>query len=309
MQHSQFFSKDIKEVSASFCALTEEELETLYQEVLPMSTPFKVRMTQLLALRGDASRILALHELGEPELTKVCSRYLKTNNIRKVLFSSFTDEETFIDLFNGLSETAKELLLECLVWNKKRDAGCLADRLLDHPKLSLSIMQHQLLVSACSVQKYISYGCFNRKVDQNAFFKRQNKPLAECAAREMYYRFQKGERDLDKYVCFLPPMWKSVQIDGKSIRICDLILDIWEQSYMAYPYTKISQWVQDCGMYGSGSFDSRRVNLIETHNSVEAYAHYIVACAPLYVIHKLSLDSFINTYSSHYGKILQRAHT
>ena len=142
MQQSQFFSKDIKEVSSSFCALTEEEVEALYQEVLPMSTPFKVRVTQLLALRGDASRILALHELGEPELTKVCSRYLKTNNIRKAWFASFTDEETFIDMFNGLSETAKELLLECLVWNKKRDAGCLADRLLDHPKLSLSIMQH-----------------------------------------------------------------------------------------------------------------------------------------------------------------------
>ena len=306
MQQFQFFSKDIKEVSTSFCALTEEEVETLYQEVLPMSTPFKVRVAQLLALRGDASRILALHELGEPELTKVCSRYLKTNNIRKALFASFTDEETFIDLFNGLSETAKELLLECLVWNKKRDAGCLADRLLDHPKLSLTITQHQLLVSACSVQKYISYGHFNHKVDRNAFFKRQKKSLAECAVREMYYRFHRGEKDLDKYVCFLPSVWKSVQIDGNSVRICDLILDIWK-SFCINPYKCLSEWIQNCGVYKPGYYSNHHVNLMETHKSVENYARYIVACAPLYAIHKFSVHNIEYTHSPHYEKILHRA--
>ena len=306
MQQSQFFSKEIKEVATSFCALTEEEVDSLYKEVLPMSTPFKVRITQLLALRGDASRILALHELGEPELTKVCSRYLKTNNIRKVLLSSFTDEKTFIDLFNGLSETAKELLLECLVWNKKRDAGCLADRLLDHPQLTLTIAQHQLLVSACSVQKYISYGRFDTSVDRNAFLKRQKKSLEECAAREMYSRFQKGEKDLDKYVRFLPSVWKSVQIDGESIRICDMILDIWDRSCFGSSSMHLSKWIQNCGKYKS-DFYGDKVNLLKTHKTVEDCARYIVACAPLYAIHKFSVSNIIHTNFSHYEEILQRA--
>ena len=297
MSISQFIVKDVKDVSEAFRSLSEEEVTRLQEEVLQMDSLSKCRFARLLVCRGDALRLMHLSELTDPQLADCCLRYLKTNAVRKSLYSCFKSEETFIRLFTESSERGQQVLLECLVWNKNRPEGCLADRLYDNPSLSLTEHQRYLLYNACSVKKHMTCECV-REGYEKPYYKERKGMMEEYAVQELYKVYNELKQSFseekwiaaEKYLPYIRDCWKTWTLDGETVRVCDLIYDIWALN---------SDETSRVNMVLNAMNDTQKVNVCSGKENcnkctcaLPCYSHFkplvqeIAERAPLYWIQK-----------------------
>ena len=302
MSVSQFIEKDIRNVSQVFCSLPDEDVARFLKEVVMMDTVSKCRFARLLVCRGDALRLLHLLELNDPDLCYCCLRYLKTSVVRKNLYVYLKNEEVFISLFNSACEASKQVLLECLVWNKKRPEGCLADCLYDNPSLSLTENQRHLLLNACSVEKHIR-NTIEGNSREKPYYK-EHRDIAEYAAvKAIYEGYLELKKEyssekvtpLNKYLPYLRHWWKVWNVNDTPIRTCDLIMDIWrlgfDNSSLAH---RIYYNLKDCRrveVSPEKKDDGACYCALKSVNSFDEFMNGFFRIAPLYIVKKFNYFS------------------
>lgn len=327
MSISQFIGKDVRDVSEAFDSLSEEEVTRMQEEVLQMDSLSKCRFARLLVCRGDAIRLMHLSELTDPALTDCCLRYLKTNAVRKNLYFSLKSEETFIRLFTESSERGQQVLLECLVWNKNRPESCLADRLYDNPSLSLSEYQRFLLFNACSVKKHMNCECVREGFDK-PYYKERKGLMEEYAVQELYKVYNELKQSFsevkltaaEKYLPYIRNCWKTWTLDDVSVRVCDLIYDIWALN---------SNETERANIVLEAMNDTQKVSVFngkencnKCDRDIPSYSHFkplvqeIIQRAPLYWIQKTHfLENYTNNrkrftsiYPGTVARLIREAH-
>ena len=321
MSISQYISKDVRDVSEAFRSLSEEEVTRLQEEVLQMDSLSKCRFARLLVCRGDAIRLMHLSELAAPELSDCCLRYLKTNAVRKSLYSSLKSEETFIRLFTESSERGQQVLLECLVWNKDRPEGCLADRLYDNPSLSLSEHQRYLLYNSCSVKKHMTCECV-REGYEKPYYKERKGLMEEFAVQELYKVYNELKQSFseekrtaaEKYLPYIRDCWKTWTLDGVSVRVCDLIYDMWALNMDEA--ARVNIMLGAVNDTQTVSVTSGKENCNKCSRAITGYCHFkplaqeIIQRAPLYWIQKTHfMEDYMKTkgrFSSVYPETIAR---
>lgn len=285
-----FLTKELKEVGKAFCELSEEEVDKLMELALTQESISKERFVRLLTNRGDAKRLLSLVDHPEPTIHKACIRGLKDPKVRKALFASINSEETFIPLFNQATDAVKQVLLECLVWNKDRPVGCLADCLIKRETLALSASQKVLLMSACSVEKHTLSHERNERTNKK-FFQMSKKQEEAIYVRELYKSFKGDKKDLDKYIKHLKHWWRKFTVDGEEFRLSDLLLDIWLSQYIS-PLKFVLQNVTSAytNEFSSGENVIKRGSSSKFRaSSVGGFVKELLRVAPFYVMKRVSI--------------------
>ena len=313
MNYTDLFQKNLKEASAIICKMSEEEVNALQEAVFHMDHSFQSQYARLLVFRKDSLRLLSLLNDGESELCYNCVKYLKIRAIRKDLMSKLTDESAFIELFNRSCELGKDILLECLVWNKDRPANCLADRLYKNPNFVLNSKQSALLKNAQSIDACLEENSFGRK----KYYKLRTRDIEKAALHKLhmlYCTFTKEKEDetrkkCDDLMCYVHHLTTTITVGDERLMAMDIILNL----ICALNSTMVNaQSFLDAFSSSMVTMDALHPSTSETYRparksftSLSNAFKTIVRMAPIYVMKRINfmagyklITSFYNDFST-----------
>ena len=314
MDYADLFRKDLKEASVIIRNMPDSELDALHEAMSHASPSFQSHYARLLVFRKDSLRLLSLLNDGEPELCHNCVRYLKIQAIRKDLMSKLTDEATFIELFNRSCDLGKSILLECLVWNKNRPSGCLADRLSQNPNLVLNQRQSAVLKSAHSVERSVE----DNTVSQQKYFKLRSKEVEKTALKKLYaylqdfskYKKEDAVNACNKLVSYVNHLTASIPVGDKRVNALDIIVDLHSKMHSVEEVER--NYLDAVSNNGTVTVDCERFEINRRlkkasqnyFSSIDGAFQIIASTVPIYVMKRIDfiqnykdLDHYYNDFS------------
>ena len=310
MNFEELLSKDLSEASVIIRQLSNEEIDQFQAAVLEMNSVFRCHFARLLVFRNDSSRLLSLLDLGDLELCRCCMRYLKIRSVRMDLISKFTSEEEFCRLYNTCCDFGRNAMLETLVWNKKREGECLADKLFLSGKLQMNAYQQNLLLSACSISLFMKHIKENQHLKK--YFKLHAKYFEQLALEQLYTLSKEtipsNQEDAfitkcNTYIPFLRNIWTSVTIQNQCIYVYDLLLDLWVKCHQRNEC--LSQYISvlsNCSVQ-TLSIDEKKMRhpakLIRHYNDLLAAFRDIISCIPVYCYTKLEILKKLGEFTAY----------
>ena len=300
MDFSQLLRCHIKDGSVLVKSLSEDEMTAFHQFAQSTDNALLCRYARLLVCRGDSLRLLSLCKNSSVDVSRICSRYLKTAVIRKDMIKRLSSEEDFIALYNDSCQVAQQALIECLIWNKNRYEGCLADRLYKNPSLKLSPEMKQQLALALSPELSVLEGECHKK-----YYKIHRAEMEDAAfgkLYQLYNEFKSGVyenksaemvRACDSYLAHIRHPFMKREIDGKTVYLHDILLELWDfQAGNRTSNSALFHYMYNVPTY---HFDPEKKTVVSfkpsTSNlrSLNDFMDYYFHCTPYYVIKKLNL--------------------